>query len=134
MPKLAVCVPCFNEAPYIEDCLRSISENDLDDIQIYVEDNNSTDGSAEKIEDFLNTLPEKKARHFHLNKRATTVSAGENFKRPLDVTDTPYFMWIGGHDMLTNNFFDLVLSHLRPTRVHQWSPENPWHSVATRLS
>ena len=40
MPKLAVCVPCFNEAPYIEDCLRSISENDLDDIQIYVEDNN----------------------------------------------------------------------------------------------
>ena len=105
MPKLAVCVPCFNEAPYIEDCLRSISENDLDDIQIYVEDNNSTDGSAEKIEDFLNTLPEKKARHFHLNKRATTVSAGENFKRPLDVTDTPYFMWIGGHDMLTNNFF-----------------------------
>ena len=49
MPKLAVCVPCFNEAPYIEDCLRSISENDLDDIQIYVEDNNSTDVVPKKL-------------------------------------------------------------------------------------
>ena len=106
MPKLAVGVPCFNEAPYIEDCLRSISENNLDGVQIYIEDNNSTDGSLTKIEAFLDSLPKTKMRHFNLHKRTKTVSAGENFKRPLSVTNTPYFMWIGAHDMLTDNFFE----------------------------
>ena len=59
MPKLTVVVPCFNEAPYIEDCLSSISENDLDDIQIFIEDNNSTDGTVQKVETFLDSLRRK---------------------------------------------------------------------------
>jgi len=113
MPKLAVGVPCFNEAPYIVDCLTSISENDLDDVQIYIEDNNSTDGTVQKIEKFLESLSNKKKRHFNLHKRTKTVSVCKNFNRPFEVTDTPYFMWVGGHDMLTNNFFKSCLESFK---------------------
>ena len=88
-----------------EDCLSSISENDLDDIQIFVEDNNSTDGTVQKVETFLDSLPKKKLQHFNLHKRTKTVSVCKNFREPFDLTDTPYFMWIGSHDMITNNFF-----------------------------
>ena len=52
MPKLVVGVPCHNEAQYIEECLKSIAENDLSDIQVFISDN-STDGSSEIIENCL---------------------------------------------------------------------------------
>ena len=35
-------------------------ENDLDDVQIYIEDNNSTDGTVQEIETFLDSLPKRK--------------------------------------------------------------------------
>ncbi len=45
-PTIAVLLPCYNEAPTIVDVVRSFRLS-LPEAQIYVYDNNSTDGSGE---------------------------------------------------------------------------------------
>ena len=65
MHRLVVNVPCHNEAPYIEECLKSIAENDLSDVLVFITDN-STDGSTGIIKSFLKKLPENIQKHFKL--------------------------------------------------------------------
>ena len=57
MPELVIGIPCYNEGRYIIECLQSVAQNDLTDVQVIVSDNQSTDGSYEKIEHFLDSLP-----------------------------------------------------------------------------
>lgn len=44
--KLAVCIPCFNEAAYLAKALRSLSLQSDKNFKIFVCDNNSTDSTA----------------------------------------------------------------------------------------
>ena len=108
MPKLVVGVPCHNEAQYIEECLKSIAENDLSDVQVFISDN-STDGSSEIIENCLEMLPANKKKHFKSSKWETPANMAENWKKPFYETDSEYFIWVGGHDAVTENFFKSCL-------------------------
>ena len=108
MPRLVVSVPCHNEAPYIEECLKSIAENDLSDVQVFITDN-STDGSTGIIRSFLARLPENIKKHFKLFTWGSPTNMPENWKKAFDETDSEYFMWVGGHDAVTDNFFKSCL-------------------------
>lgn len=46
-PVLSVVVPVFNARPYLEECLASLQNQSLTDIEIVVVDDGSTDGSAD---------------------------------------------------------------------------------------
>ncbi|MFE2555060.1 glycosyltransferase family 2 protein, partial [Streptomyces sp. NPDC059352] len=46
-PVLSVVVPVFNVRPYLEECLASLQNQSLTDIEIVVVDDGSTDGSAD---------------------------------------------------------------------------------------
>lgn len=46
---ITICVPCFNSAKTIGETLKSIRNQTLENIQIVVSDNASTDGSAEVV-------------------------------------------------------------------------------------
>ena len=117
MPNLAVGVPCFNEANYIDDCLQSIAKNDLNDVEILISDNSSDDGTDKVIESFLEKLPDSKTKHFRFHKWSETVNASENWKQPFFASDSKFFMWIGGHDAITENFFSKCL------KMHDANPE-----------
>ena len=108
MPKLVVGVPCHNEALYVEQCLHSIAENDLSGVKVFISDN-STDQSTKIIEDFIESLPNSKRRKFDLYTWDHPVGAGKNWAKPFYETDSEFFMWIGAHDMITNNFFQTCL-------------------------
>ncbi|MEU5883686.1 CDP-glycerol glycerophosphotransferase family protein [Spirillospora sp. NPDC047279] len=43
MPKVSVIVPVYNVAPYVEDCLESLAAQTLEDIEVVVVDDGSTD-------------------------------------------------------------------------------------------
>lgn len=49
MPLISVIVPVHNSEPYLEECLASITQQSLDDIEIVVVDDGSTDGSSRII-------------------------------------------------------------------------------------
>ncbi|WP_319467019.1 glycosyltransferase, partial [uncultured Trichococcus sp.] len=53
MKKVSVVIPSYNHAEYIEACLDSIYFQDHPDIEMIIVDDNSSDGSAEVIADWI---------------------------------------------------------------------------------
>ena len=51
-PKVSVVVPIYNVAPYLRQCLDSVSNQTLRDIEVICIDDSSTDGSAEIAEEY----------------------------------------------------------------------------------
>ncbi|MGW0802028.1 glycosyltransferase family 2 protein [Nonomuraea sp. NPDC002799] len=52
IPLLSVVVPVHNVEPYITECLKSLAAQTLDDIEVILVDDGSTDGSRRTAEDF----------------------------------------------------------------------------------
>jgi glycosyltransferase involved in cell wall biosynthesis len=46
MPLISVIVPCYNAAPYLEACVASLCAQTLGDIEVWIVDDGSTDGSG----------------------------------------------------------------------------------------
>ncbi len=53
MKKTAICICNYNKKEMVISCLKAVSEQKEKDIDIYICDNASTDGSAEAISDFI---------------------------------------------------------------------------------
>jgi len=47
--KLSIIIPCFNENKYIEEVIDSINEQKIEDKEIIVVNDASTDGTKEKL-------------------------------------------------------------------------------------
>ena len=52
MPKISVIIPIYNSEKYLEECLDSILNQTLKDIEIIVIDDGSTDNSRQIIEGY----------------------------------------------------------------------------------
>lgn len=76
LPIVSVILPCRNEAGYIEDCLQSILEQELPDVEleILVADGVSTDGTRE----YVQRLAAENPRVRFLNNPGRIVSTGLN--------------------------------------------------------
>lgn len=48
-PLVSVVVPSYNHAPFVQDCLRSALQQDMDGLEILVTDDGSTDGTAQQV-------------------------------------------------------------------------------------
>ena len=57
--KVSVIVPAYNIELYLRDCLDSLVNQTLEDIEILVVDNNSTDGTKEIIDEYAVKYPSK---------------------------------------------------------------------------
>ena len=55
MPKVSVIVPCLNMKKYIEDCLKSIINQTLRELEILVVDAGSSDGTLEILDQLIQT-------------------------------------------------------------------------------
>ncbi|MEH6388823.1 MAG: glycosyltransferase [Pseudomonas profundi] len=59
---VSVVVPCYNHAKYIQECIKSIVEQDYGDIELIVIDDGSSDGSADKIKELIAECQERFVR------------------------------------------------------------------------
>lgn len=59
MPKLSIIVPVYNTQQYLEKCLHSLVNQTLEDIEILVVNDGSTDNSEAIIEEFAKKYPDK---------------------------------------------------------------------------
>ena len=56
-PRVSVCIPAYNAAPYIERCVRSALAEDLDGLELIAVDDESSDGTGDLLADLLEGEP-----------------------------------------------------------------------------
>jgi protein O-GlcNAc transferase len=97
--KLTVAVPVYNEQNYILRTLESLAAQDYQDFCVIVSDNASTDETSRICREFA--LANKRFEYVRLPRNE---GAAFNFQHTLRLAHTPYFMWMGGHDLISKNF------------------------------
>jgi len=105
--KLVVGVPVYNESLYIQATLDSLASQSQQNFLVLIADNNSDDGSSEVCRNFLERHPK-----FAYFKQEANIGSSANFQYLLENTDSPYFMWLGGHDIIDKNYIETQLSIL----------------------
>lgn len=94
--QVTIGIPVFNEGPFIDETIHSAASQCK---TLLVSDNCSTDDSAVRCE-----VLSKLYSNMVFVKQARNIGALANFKYLLESADTPYFMWLGGHDVLSENY------------------------------
>ena len=79
MPKVSVIVPVYNVEKYLERCIKSLVNQTLQDIEIILVDDGSTDSSKIIIEKYLNLHKEKIKYHY---KKNGGLSSARNYGIP----------------------------------------------------
>lgn len=74
MPKVSVCIACYNHEKYIGPAIRSVLEQSFQDFEIVILDNGSTDSSLEVINSFKDTRLSVK----HIDKNQQSTYAGND--------------------------------------------------------
>lgn len=110
MNKVSVIVPVYNVEKYLRKCLSSLVAQTLEDIQIIVINDGSTDGSLKIIEEFQQEFP-LKIKYF--NKKNGGLSSARNFG--LDNAEGMYIGFVDSDDHVSENMFqdmfDLAQKH-----------------------
>jgi GT2 family glycosyltransferase len=92
----SVCVitPCFNAAPFLLSCLRSVAAQGNYVSKHIVMDGGSKDGSVDILREFSRTNPKLSWR--------SEPDAGQSdaLNKALDMVDTRYFAWLNADDCL----------------------------------
>jgi glycosyltransferase involved in cell wall biosynthesis len=91
-------IPLYNEARYIEATIRSAAPQC--EVAL-VSDNASTDGSSELCEALSREYPSVTFTRHPQNR-----GSAFNFHYVFEKASTPYFMWLGGHDVLSEGYVD----------------------------
>lgn len=102
--RLVIAVAVYNEARFIEATLRSVLAQTDGDFAVLVADNASTDTTADIVRATIAGDP-----RFHLHRHTENGGALFNYEFARQSTDSPFFMWLGGHDRISPGF---VATHL----------------------
>lgn len=105
--KIIVGIPAFNEERFIRKTLESLESQTFKDFIVLISDNGSTDSTPKICNEFV-----ERDTRFVYHRHAKNLGAAKNFYFLLENTDSPYFMWMGAHDILDINYLDEQVSVL----------------------
>ncbi|MCG7325927.1 glycosyltransferase [Achromobacter sp. ACRQX] len=100
-------VPIYNEEPYIEQTIRSLIGQTCDGLRFLVSDNCSTDRTMEIVRDVVGG-----DKRFEVFQHDRNYGNAANLRFVFENTFSEYFMWLGGHDYLSSNYFEEVTKAL----------------------
>ena len=106
MPKVSVVIPVYNTEKYIEKCLESIVGQKLNDLEIIIVNDGSTDDSETVIKRWIEKNKQKEIEIKYLKKENSGLSDSRNFAIPY-VTGK-YISFIDSDDYIDSNLY----SHL----------------------
>ena len=105
MPKISVIVPVYNTEKYVEKCLKSIAEQKMNDLEIIIVNDGSTDNSETIIKQWIEKNKEN-IKIKYLNKKNGGLSETRNFALPY--ATGKYISFIDSDDYIDSNLY----SHL----------------------
>ena len=99
--KVSIIVPCYNVEVYLEECLESLANQTLEEIEIIVVDNNSTDGTQAIIGEYAVRYPEK---IISLHQPIQGLSAARN--KGLEVIRGQYVGFVDSDDFVELDMYE----------------------------
>jgi glycosyltransferase involved in cell wall biosynthesis len=154
MHKLSVVLLSYNQEYYIESALISLLQQDIDDLEIVISDDASSDRSVQTINQVLSTFKTKKPIKLNVNSKNIGIVANLNHALGLTTGDLIfiaggddisintrcsdcYLFWLQSgakHDLLATDGFDMskdgVNLGIKTTDdLQQWTLEK-WHQEA----
>jgi len=99
MPKISVIIPVYNTEKYIRQCLDSVVNQTLTDIEIICVNDGSTDGSAQILEEYAS----KDSRIKIIQQK--NQGAGETRNKGIKIAQGEYIAFIDSDDFLEEDHF-----------------------------
>jgi GT2 family glycosyltransferase len=110
-PLVSIVVPLFNKARHVEQCLRSLAEQTLEQIEVIIIDDGSTDGSGAIARAFSETDD----RFTYHHQENAGVSAAMN--RGLALARGAFFARVDGDDWVEPNMYEKLYHIATGARV-----------------
>lgn len=101
-PKVTVVVPVFNVAPFLRECLDSILNQTLEDIEIICGDGGSNDGSLEILEEYQN----KDKRLRYISREGSGY--GESVNECMDLAKGEYIGLVESDDKIKPDMYEVL--------------------------
>lgn len=101
MPRFSIILPVRNGGEYIKDCIASILSQELNDFELLILDNCSTDGTSE----WLKLIKDPRVRIFFSEK---PLSIEENWGRVLLLKKSEFMTLIGHDDILNSDYLSEI--------------------------
>jgi GT2 family glycosyltransferase len=108
MPRVSVIVPAFNAAPYLDETIGSLAAQSLEDWELTVVDDGSTDGSAEIADEWAR----RDARVRQLRQANRGVAAARNAGLAAADAGSEYLMFLDADDCLEAAALEVMTGYL----------------------
>lgn len=103
MPKVSVIVPVYNAEKYLSQCVDSILAQTLNDIEIILVDDGSTDSSANMCDDYQKRDSRVKVIHKSNGRAAAARNAGMN------IAQGDYIAFVDSDDWISPDMYEKML-------------------------
>lgn len=105
MNKFCIILPVRNGSNYVRECIQSILSQSVDDLELIVLENASTDNTVE----IVNSFNDKRIK---LYSSSTSLSMEENWKRAVTVPKNGEYLTLIGHDDVLDSNYLLKMGEL----------------------
>ena len=107
MPKISVIVPVYNTGVYLQKCFNSILSQGMQDFEVIVVNDGSTDNSEEIIMQYVEGYPDKIK---YYKKENGGISSARNFGVKKAIGD--YLCFVDSDDYIDENLFANLENYL----------------------
>ncbi|MBE5939348.1 MAG: glycosyltransferase family 2 protein [Lachnospiraceae bacterium] len=111
MPKISIIIPAYNVEDYIVECVESVVNQTLQDIEIIVVDDGSTDSTGR----LLDEMAEKDSRLIVIHKENGGVTSARN--TGIERAKGEFIGFVDGDDYIAENMYEEVYNLAKETGV-----------------
>lgn len=105
--KVSILVPVYNSEKYLRKCLTSLVNQTLEDLEIIVIDDGSTDGSGKIIDEYANKYNFFKAYH------QNNIGVVKTRSKALMLSSGEYIGWVDSDDFVEPEMFEILYDTVR---------------------
>lgn len=107
MPKVSIIIPMLNSIKYLRECMDSVVNQTLRDIEIIPVDAGSEDGTTELLEEYARNDP--RIHIIHSEKK----SVGYQYNLGIDVAQGEYIGFVESDDYIVPDMYEILLCNAR---------------------
>ncbi len=110
---VSVVIPCYNHEKYIQECIRSVINQDYENIELIIIDDGSNDNSVKKIKEMVEACKKRFVRFEFRHRQNRGLS--DTLNESLKWFKGGYFSGVASDDVFLPKKISLLVEHLENT-------------------